>query len=560
MKRIISFLIVWLVFLQIGMAQPTLVDDRVYIDSILLHYHSDHKEISLDLLVGENQKYLKKMGEPFVETPPAIIGIQERTKGNKYAKVYVNSDHINVVCHGIDVSNFNDYKVYKQYLHSNESLNVDSMAYPVELLYSKSNPPMLADDQLNDEKVRLFTTPFRYCVKNKAGQQVTSLTIEFVFPKPAISQIYINRDLIQIIKDRPAESLGDIKGLTERNNMELARENNVKVGPNDTTNVPSRLVLRPGINNILFQFKALNIRADNYLEYRLSDAAAWKTTSKKQYPHILLEDLQPGKHTLQVRYPLQPAVFTYEFEIEPAFIQTTLFRVIIGGFIIGILGVVLFLIYSSRQKKKLQEEVNKRTRLQHQIAYLQSQLQPHFIFNALNSIQGLINKRNIEDANIYISKFGALLHEVIGKNDKTMQPLATEIKQVEYYLQLEQLRFKFQYKIAVADNVNTTEVSIPTMLLQPFVENAIKHGIVEKKEAGIIEVIIGKNQNDLFIEIKDNGKGYDVNTSVAGRGNTMVEERIQALNNFLQDQRITLAARSTLHAGTTVSITFINWF
>jgi two-component system LytT family sensor kinase len=220
----------------------------------------------------------------------------------------------------------------------------------------------------------------------------------------------------------------------------------------------------------------------------------------------------------------------------------------------------LFYRYSSRQKKKLNEEVSKRTRLQHRIFYLQSQLQPHFIFNALNSIQGLINKRNIEDANVYISKFGALLHEVIGKNDKAMQPLVTEIKQVEYYLQLEQLRFKFEYKITVAENVNTTEVDIPTMLLQPFVENAIKHGIVEKKEAGMIEVVIGRNQNDLLIEIKDNGKGYDVNTTTAGRGNTMVEERIQALNNLLQGQRIVLAASSTLHAGTTVSITFSNWF
>jgi glucose-6-phosphate-specific signal transduction histidine kinase len=83
---------------------------------------------------------------------------------------------------------------------------------------------------------------------------------------------------------------------------------------------------------------------------------------------------------------------------------------------------------------------------------------------------------------------------------------------------------------------------------------------VEKKEAGEIEVAIGRNQNDLFIEIKDNGKGFDANTTKAGRGNTMVEERIQALNNFLEDQRITLATSSTVQTGTTVSITFINWF
>jgi hypothetical protein len=561
MKRIFSFIIAWLAFFQTGIGQTTTVTltrEDLGIDTVQ-YDPSQHKEISLDLQVAKNQKFLKKIGGSFVETPPAIIEIREKTKGNRYAKVYVNSDYLSIVCHGINSRNFRDYQGYKQYLPDNDEINIDSFSYPLEFMFSKTDPATLLDDQVNDEKARFFKTRLWYCIKDKAGKIVTTLTVEFVFPKPQLNQIFINKELIQQIKDRPAESLENLNGLTERNNMELARENNVKVGLNDTTNVPLRLVLRPGIHDILFQFNALNFRTDNFLEYRLNEGA-WKTSFKKEFPLILLEDLKPGKYTLQVRYLLQPAVFEYAFELEAAFTQTTAFKVITGSLITGILGIALFLIYSSRQKKKLKEEVNKRTQLQHRISYLQSQLQPHFIFNALNSIQGLINKRNIEDANIYISKFGALLHEVIGKNDKTMQPLATEIKQVEYYLQLEQLRFKFQYKIAVAENVNATEVSIPTMLLQPYVENAIKHGIVEKKEAGLIEVVIGRNKNDLFIEIKDNGKGYDVNTITAGRGNAMVEERIQALNSFLEDQRITLATSSISHTGTTVSITFINWF
>jgi two-component system, LytTR family, sensor kinase len=177
----------------------------------------------------------------------------------------------------------------------------------------------------------------------------------------------------------------------------------------------------------------------------------------------------------------------------------------------------------------------------------------------LSSIQGLINKRNIEDANIYISKFGALLHDVLGKSDKTMQPLAIELRQIEYYLQLEQLRFKFQCKISVDANLNTSEINIPTMLLQPFVENAIKHGIVEKKEAGMIELSVRKHQSNLIIEINDNGKGYDINQPHTGRGNAMVAERIKALNEFLKDQQIELAIRSTENKGTAVSLHFSNW-
>lgn len=544
--------------MQTCVAQPAPVQDDVYIDTVPTYNHSLHKEVSLDLLVGENQKFLKRASQDFVETPPPIIEIKEKTKGNKYARVYVNNDYISIVCHGINAGNYKEYTAYKQYLTDNNDIQIDSFAYPLSFQISKINPTILLEDQLNDEKARFFIKSIWYCIKDKSGRIAATLTVKFVFPKPQLLGVYINKDLIKKLKDRPAEMVAGIGTLYTRNAMELAKANLARVHANDTSDVPSQLVLRPEIRTLLFMFKALNYKADNFLEYRLGNAD-WKTTANKAYPHIILEDLKPGIHTLQVRYPMQPDVFEYEFEIKPAFTETTAFKVIAGVLLTVILGALLFLIYSFRQKRKLKEEVNKRLQLQHQITYLQSQLQPHFIFNALNSIQGLINKRNIEDANIYISKFGALLHEVIGKSDKTMQPLATEIKQVEYYLQLEQLRFKFQYTITVAGNVNTTEINIPTMLLQPFVENAIKHGIVEKKEAGVIEVVISSNNNDLHIEINDNGKGYDIKTTNTGRGNAMVEERVQALNSFLKDQTIKLTTRSIIQEGTSVSINFINW-
>lgn len=559
MKRLISFLIGWFVFMHTCVAQTAPAQEgEVYIDTVARYNPSEHKEISLDLLVGENQRFLKRGSQDFVETPPPVISIEEKTKGNKYARVYVNNDYISIVCHGINAGNHKEYTAYKQYLPDNSDIKVDSFIYPLSFQLSKINPTTLLEDQLNDEKARFFIKSIWYCIKDKSGRIVATLTIKFVFPKPQLYQVYINKDLIKKLKDRPAEIIYSAGAFHDRNSRELAKANLAPVLPNDTSDVPSHLVLRSDIRTLLFMFKELNYKTVSFLEYRLGNDE-WKTTANKAYPHIILEDLKPGKHTLQVRYPLQPDVFEYEFEIKPAFTETTAFKVIIGILLTAVLGTLLFLIYSSRQKRKLKEEVNKRTQLQYQISFLQNQLQPHFIFNALNSIQGLINKRNIEEANIYISKFGALLHEVIGKNDKPMQPLATEIKQVEYYLQLEQLRFKFKYTLAVASNVNTTEINIPTMLLQPFVENAIKHGIVEKKEAGEIEVAISRSNNDLHIEIKDNGKGYDVNSVRAGRGNAMVEERIEALNKFLQDQRITLITRSKVQEGTSVSINFINW-
>lgn len=546
-------------FLHTCMAQTAPVQDDVFVDTVARYNPSEHREISLDLLVGENQRFLKRGNQDFVETPPPVISIEEKTKGNKYAKVYVNNDYISIVCHGINAGNCKEYTAYKQYLPDNSDIQVDSFVYPLSFQTSKINPTTLLEDQLNDEKARYFIKSIWYCIRDKSGRIVSTLTIKFVFPKPQLLKICIDTGLIKKLKDRPAEIIYNVGVVYDRNSRELAKANLAPVLANDNLDVPSHLLLRSEVRTLLFMFKELNYKTVNFLEYRFGNDE-WKTTANKAYPHIILEDLKPGKHILQVRYPMQPAVFEYEFEIKPAFTETTAFKVIAGVLLTTILLTLFFLIYSVRQKRKLKKEVNKRTQLQHQITYLQNQLQPHFIFNALNSIQGLINKRNIEEANIYISKFGALLHEVIGKNDKTMQPLATELKQLEYYLQLEQLRFKFQYKIAVAANVNTTEINIPGMLLQPFVENAIKHGIVEKKEAGEIEVAISRSNNDLHIEIKDNGKGYDINSKNTGRGNAMVEERIQALNSLLKGQTITLTTRSRIQEGTSVSINFSNWF
>src|SRR5689334_2869928 len=100
MKKLISLLIGWFVFMHTCVAQTTPVQDDVFIDTVPVYNLSAHKEISLDLLVGENQRFLRRGSQDFVETPPPVISIEEKIKGNKYARVYVNTDYISIICHG----------------------------------------------------------------------------------------------------------------------------------------------------------------------------------------------------------------------------------------------------------------------------------------------------------------------------------------------------------------------------------------------------------------------------------------------------------------------------
>ena len=119
---------------------------------------------------------------------------------------------------------------------------------------------------------------------------------------------------------------------------------------------------------------------------------------------------------------------------------------------------------------------------------IRAQLNPHFTFNALSSIQSLMNQNKIEEANYYFTEFGSLLRTSLHNNEKEMLPLQIELQTLEQYITLEQLRFGFAYKIDVAKNINTSTIEVPLLLLQPLVENAIKHGISNLQNDGQISV------------------------------------------------------------------------
>jgi len=559
MKRSISFLVLLIFITHLALSQQSPDEKEVFVDTIPKPVLLSDKSISIGLLIGDNQTFNEKVYPDVVISTPTIINVQENANGEKYVKVYVNMDHINIICSGIGLANQKAYQAYKQLLPPGKSGIDDKFASPINFQISNNNPTILEDAKLNEEKEWLYNCKFNYFIKDKTGRKISSLTLEFVFPRPEPAFFAINDSLINKIRNRPVEEYVFKSKDVMRYKKEVSLANEAHTKSNDTTRLPTKLVLRSDIHSIIFWFKPLNCVDIKFLEYTLNDDI-WKTTGRNMYPFILLDDLQPGKYKLQVRYPGQAAsVFTYEFEVAPVWTQTTSFKIIAGSAVTAFFCVLLFFVNAKYQRRKLRNEIYKRTQLQNQITSLQTRLQPHFIFNTLNSIQGLINKKNIEEANVYIAKFGALLHEIIGKSDKSMHPLTIEIKQVEYYLQLEQLRFKFQYAILIDANINTDETDIPTMLLQPFVENAIKHGIIEKKDEGVIEISIGKNESNLVIEIRDNGKGYDTNSANEGRGNAMIEERINALNELLNDQKIVLAIRSAMNVGTCVSLNFYNW-
>jgi len=144
---------------------------------------------------------------------------------------------------------------------------------------------------------------------------------------------------------------------------------------------------------------------------------------------------------------------------------------------------------------------------------LRAQMNPHFIFNTLNNVQGLVNRNDKMAANEYIRVFSDLIRQNMHNISKDLIPLQKEIQLVTNYLLLEKLRFKehLNYSINVEPGLDLSEIMVPPLLVQPLVENSIKHGILPlESQKGFISINIYERHNELIVEVKDNGVGMSI--------------------------------------------------
>lgn len=328
-----------------------------------------------------------------------------------------------------------------------------------------------------------------------------------------------------------------------------------------TTSLPKKLVLPATENNVIF-FLSVHILHKEDLEYELEKDGAiitgWRSNDFDN-GFIWLQNLAPGDYVLKIRYAIQRHnVTTYPFRIKPAWHQTALFKIIAGSLIAAFFGFIVLLFRLRVQKQKMREEAARKTKLQLELKAIRSQLNPHFIFNALNSIQGLINKNDIAAANRYLSEFGNLVRHTLTGTDKDLTTLHEEVTQLDTYLKLEQLRFGFQYQVTVHQAIDAYTTEIPTLLLQPLVENAVKHGVSGLYEKGNIHLTFTKEKNDLIVDIRNNGKTFTSLQSANGYGLKLTGERIALLNEVLKEQSIQW--RLNGHSPETdVQIIFKNW-
>lgn len=170
-----------------------------------------------------------------------------------------------------------------------------------------------------------------------------------------------------------------------------------------------------------------------------------------------------------------------------------------------IVSLLIFALFSAYQRIRIQKKHN----LFLDLKSLRTQMNPHFIFNALNSVNSFIAKNDELNANKYISSFSRLIRSILENSEHDFIPLSKEIELLKSYLELENIRFsdKFNYTFEVDKNINADTFRIPPMLIQPYIENAVWHGLRYKEKDGFLEVEIKKEDSQLKVEVIDNGIG-----------------------------------------------------
>ncbi|MEP4135744.1 MAG: histidine kinase [Cyclobacteriaceae bacterium] len=231
---------------------------------------------------------------------------------------------------------------------------------------------------------------------------------------------------------------------------------------------------------------------------------------------------------------IEIASLSQQASIQQLQIQQKNQTMLIGVVVFLLLAAVIYFIYREKNLR------NQRSQTELEQRFLRSQLNPHFIFNALLAIQNFMLKNDGPKAALYLTKFSKLMREILESSRQEFIPLESEVELITNYLDIHKMRLNdaFNYSIEIDDQIDPETDTIPPMFVQPFVENAIEHGMADKKEGGLIEIKFQKTENHISIEILDNGKGLISTESKNHKSlaSTIIRERMALFNKTLKNK------------------------
>ena len=342
---------------------------------------------------------------------------------------------------------------------------------------------------------------------------------------------------------------------------------------NDTLIARNHRKFERSTYSLQFDFQCVNFLQKNnvHFQHKLIGETNYEWSPPQKQTTVYLKMLPPGKYTFLVRAidafnDRKPRTVSYSFEILPYFYETLWFRVLAIILLVFLIVGVAILRIAGNRKKIEQREYYLRKISQVELNAIQAQLNPHFIFNCMNTIKYFILEKNFSNANEGLNRLSKLIRNSMENSEKLFTPLRQEITFMTNYIELEKMRLREQleYSIQVAPGV-VLSTPIPHLFIQPHIENAIKHGIsnLENKQ-GILRIEITQNEAYIICTVEDNGIGREAagklmtDSRHVSKGTRLTTEKSQLLKQYYQyDCSITITDLYTAAGesdGTRVSI------
>jgi hypothetical protein len=271
-------------------------------------------------------------------------------------------------------------------------------------------------------------------------------------------------------------------------------------------------------NNISFSFSATEFFFPERIEYAYQLNPLEKAWHYTNYfnREVNYTKLSPGKYVFRLKSQMQGGNWDiepveYTIIIIPAWWQTDWFKLLC---ILVATGMIIYLIQrriQSIRKKEKERSKHEKELLELEAKALRSQMNPHFIFNSLNSIKSLINKNENDTAANYLTTFSKLIRTLFQNSDKREISLFEELETCRLYAQLEKMRFadKVEFIFNIDTSIDLKDFKVPALVLQPFIENAIWHVLIPKETGGKVVISVKKN-DDVINAIEDNGIGREL--------------------------------------------------
>jgi len=249
------------------------------------------------------------------------------------------------------------------------------------------------------------------------------------------------------------------------------------------------------------------------------------------------EKIETSKNALiqqQLKYDFEKKELNYKLAAEKKTAAKNNWLIALSALLLLLLSGIYYYYRNSKQKQAI--TTLEKNQIKQKL--LITQMNPHFIFNSIQNIRSLIFDHQNNEAVNYLDKFSKLTRQILENSNENYISLTEEVDMIENYLGIQQLLYnhKFGFTITVEDTIDTDSTFLPPMLTQPFIENAIKHGLSNTTQNGMITIVFYLKESKLFFEVSDNGKGFDTAKKTAGHKSLAMTITKERLVNYTKNQ------------------------